>query len=633
MIGFAPIVAVLASAAPAAAANLPATPANFVQVFASATAGDVVVLGPGSYGRFTGAQKPGNVTVLAPPGVTASMSVDFQPASNITLDGLAITGLTIGNAASKNLTVRNSRFDGSQAVLRTGELSDANILFERNTHSGFVACSTCYEGRVELAGKTSRPAGVTIRDSFFSGGNSDGIQNGARGAQIIGNEFTGINQLDGASGVHADSIQLYGSSGTVVRGNYFHDVAVGIMAADGADHETVEDNVFAVTGSPYAITLLSDNGSVLRHNTLLDNGTCDYNQRCGILFLGNKAGDPASTGTILVDNILTQICLCDGTSRGLAQEDHNLLTNATGTGAGDLRGKPAFVGGARPATFAGFALAAGSLGKGSASDGTDRGARVTGTAGGSAPGGPGGSAGSGGSGASGTPGAGTGTPGAAQRQGNSLAPGAGGSASSFGLVAAYGFDERSGARVRDASGMGNDGRLRGAARVRPGRRGGRALAFDGRNDSMVVADASSLRLTTGMTLEAWVRPAGGARRWSPVIAKRSGRSSSFALYAGDGSGRLAALRLAGGKVVRAARRLAGGWTHLSTTYDGMWARLYVDGRLVRRVRSKPLEPGPGALTIGAAAGRHFKGRIDDVRIYSRALSAAELRSNMRQPVE
>ena len=42
----------------------------------------------------------------------------------------------------------------------------------------------------------------------------------------------------------------------------------------------------------------------------------------------------------------------------------------------------------------------------------------------------------------------------------------------------------------------------------------------------------------------------------------------------------------------------------------------------------------GALTIGGDAlyGQHFAGRIDEVRIYSRALSANELQTDMNTPI-
>ena len=70
-----------------------------------------------------------------------------------------------------------------------------------------------------------------------------------------------------------------------------------------------------------------------------------------------------------------------------------------------------------------------------------------------------------------------------------------------GLVAAYAFDESSGSTVADASGNGNNGTISGATRVAGGRHGG-ALSFDGVDDMVTVADAASLDLTSGMTLEA-----------------------------------------------------------------------------------------------------------------------------------
>jgi hypothetical protein len=51
-------------------------------------------------------------------------------------------------------------------------------------------------------------------------------------------------------------------------------------------------------------------------------------------------------------------------------EDYNLLPSG-GEGAHDIHGQPVFVGGASPTSYAGFALAPGSPGKGAASDGTD----------------------------------------------------------------------------------------------------------------------------------------------------------------------------------------------------------------------------------------------------------------------
>ena len=79
-----------------------------------------------------------------------------------------------------------------------------------------------------------------------------------------------------------------------------------------------------------------------------------------------------------------------------------------------------------------------------------------------------------------------------------------GSAADAGLVAAYSFNEGTGSTVGDASGTGNDGTIEGATWSTSGKHGG-ALEFDG-TAKVTIADAPSLRLTTGMTLEAWVYP-------------------------------------------------------------------------------------------------------------------------------
>src|SRR5215207_5554145 len=73
------------------------------------------------------------------------------------------------------------------------------------------------------------------------------------------------------------------------------------------------------------------------------------------------------------------------------------------------------------------------------------------------------------------------------------------------LRAAYSFDEGSGGTVSDGSGNNNTGTLNGASWIPQGKFGG-ALSFDGVNDFVLVNDASSLDVTTAMTLEAWVYP-------------------------------------------------------------------------------------------------------------------------------
>ena len=58
---------------------------------------------------------------------------------------------------------------------------------------------------------------------------------------------------------------------------------------------------------------------------------------------------------------------------------------------------------------------------------------------------------------------------------------------------------------------------------------GKALTFDGINDWVTVPDSASLDLTTGMTLEAWVKPE-AATNWRTVIFKESAGGLAYALY-------------------------------------------------------------------------------------------------------
>src|SRR5258705_908238 len=74
-----------------------------------------------------------------------------------------------------------------------------------------------------------------------------------------------------------------------------------------------------------------------------------------------------------------------------------------------------------------------------------------------------------------------------------------------GLVAAYSFNEGTGTTVTDLSGNGNTGTVSATTWSTAGKYGG-ALSFNGTSAVVTIPDSASLRLTTAMTLEAWVRP-------------------------------------------------------------------------------------------------------------------------------
>ncbi len=212
------------------------------------------------------------------------------------------------------------------------------------------------------------------------------------------------------------------------------------------------------------------------------------------------------------------------------------------------------------------------------------------------------------------------------------------SAAAPGLVAAYGFEESSGTSALDASGQGNAGSLvNGTARTTQGRFGS-ALSFDGTNDSVLVSDASSLNPSTGMTLEAWVNPV-ATDGWRTVVLKERNSDLSYALYgSGEGVPAGSITRSGVGGYTEAfgpAPLVAGSWTHLAATYDGATVRLYADGQqIATRAGAGTLGSGAGNLRIGGNSvwGEWFRGIIDEVRVYNRALPQSEIQADMAASV-
>ena len=205
-----------------------------------------------------------------------------------------------------------------------------------------------------------------------------------------------------------------------------------------------------------------------------------------------------------------------------------------------------------------------------------------------------------------------------------------------GLVAAYSFNAGAGTTLADVSGSGNRGTISGATWSTPGKNGG-ALQFDGVDDLVTVADAASLDLTTGMTLEAWVFPT-ALTDWRTVILKEQPGQLVYALYANTDTGRASGHVFVGGDLdTRSVSPLAANaWTHLAVTYDGVTLRLYVGGTQVSsRAVAGSMPNSTGAVRLGGNTvwGEWFAGRLDDVRVYNRALAAAEVQSDMGVPVE
>ncbi len=205
-----------------------------------------------------------------------------------------------------------------------------------------------------------------------------------------------------------------------------------------------------------------------------------------------------------------------------------------------------------------------------------------------------------------------------------------------GLVAAYGFEETTGLQVNDASGGGRNGTIAGATRTAAGRFG-RALSFDGINDLVTVPDSNALDLTNGMTLEAWVNPR-TLSGWRSLILKERQQLLAYAMYANTDTGVPSGeVSTPSNRDVRATAPLALNiWTHVAVTYNASILRLYVNGSQVNtRAVSGPIVTSSNPLRLGGNTvwGEYFDGVLDEVRVYNRALSAAEIQADMNRPIQ
>jgi hypothetical protein len=204
-------------------------------------------------------------------------------------------------------------------------------------------------------------------------------------------------------------------------------------------------------------------------------------------------------------------------------------------------------------------------------------------------------------------------------------------------VAAYSFDAGSGATVADSSGNGNTGTLSNATWTTVGHAAG-ALSFNGTNALVTVPDSASLALTVGMTLEAWVNPTALGTTWRTVVLKEQPGNLAYALYANATSSRPSTHVFVptGEAILNGTAGLTlNAWAHLAATYDGATLRLYVNGtQVASSAVSGAIATTAGSLRIGGnnVWSEWFKGTIDDVRVYNRALSAAEVQADMNAPV-
>jgi hypothetical protein len=188
---------------------------------------------------------------------------------------------------------------------------------------------------------------------------------------------------------------------------------------------------------------------------------------------------------------------------------------------------------------------------------------------------------------------------------------------------------RAEANALDQAGT-NNGTLVGNTTYGTGRVG-QAFVLDGRGDAVSVGNPTNLQLQN-FTIEAWIKRANGS------LASFGGEGAGHIFggsYGGyvfglwdDGQLTLGQIGISG---VESARAITdtNGFHHVAVTKSGSTVVFYMDGAGETSAAYNPAFVFGGGFAIGARGtdfGASFLGSLDEVSIYNRALSAAEVQA-------
>lgn len=200
------------------------------------------------------------------------------------------------------------------------------------------------------------------------------------------------------------------------------------------------------------------------------------------------------------------------------------------------------------------------------------------------------------------------------------------------LIGYWRFEEGDGATSEDYTGFENTVALREVEWVRG--KYGRALGFDGQTEHVAwVRNSQRLELTDGFSVSLWFKKTPGLYSHQTIIARNHyyNNRTQFILDM-DETQRIRAIVGTpdkGDLTVIGARIDALRWHHIAMTYGLGTVELFIDG-----VSQGKSGGGGGLINLaetimigGGYQGRDpFKGAIDEVRIYNRALNTSEVQA-------
>ena len=200
------------------------------------------------------------------------------------------------------------------------------------------------------------------------------------------------------------------------------------------------------------------------------------------------------------------------------------------------------------------------------------------------------------------------------------------------LVGYWPLDEEDETVAEDVSGTGNDAdHVDSPVIGADGLLETTSYEFDGESGHVEVPHDESLEMSDGdaVTVSTWVNQASDQsdEAWVALVQKSD---TSYNLQLADGNEPTFTIHDGGWNEANSGIELeADRWYHLMGVYDGDEARIYVDGELegTTTVDGEMTDASEFDVGIGEnldASGRHLDGRMDEVRLYDRALDTDEV---------
>ena len=199
------------------------------------------------------------------------------------------------------------------------------------------------------------------------------------------------------------------------------------------------------------------------------------------------------------------------------------------------------------------------------------------------------------------------------------------------LVGHWKLDETGGTTAADSSDFSNDGTYTNGPILSQTGVYGSAAAFDGNDDRVVVPDDPTLNVTAAVTMAAWVNPAQTGNS-SMMIINKEGEYEMALTNTGELEWAYKNTDPGWSWHLTGAIVPDGQWSHVAVTYSDGTVKSYVNGQLVDTYNGSgsigDQYPAYNELWIGARSnnptGASFGGLIDDARVYSKELTAAEV---------